>query len=405
MAESEGDGQGPLAGFRILDISTIVAGPWAAALLGDLGAEVLKIELPGGGDAMRQIAPHKDGVPLWFKVTNRNKRGITLDLRKPEGKALFERLLLRFDVLIENFRPGTLDAWGLGWARLSALHPTLTVLRVSGFGQTGPYARRPAYAKVAEALAGFTQICGEADGPPLHLGFPIADAFSGLFGAFGIVAALCARLREPGSPGQEIDVNLAESILRVLDFLPVEYDQLGVVRGRSGNLSDYAAPSNVYRTADGKWVTLPASTQRMFERLAHALGRPELLDDPRFRSNAERLRHREALDAIVAAELASRPTAELADLFERHEIGASPIQTIADVFADPHFQARETIVAVPDAELGSLRMQNVVPRFSRTPGAIARTGPALGADNDEIYGDWLGLAPAEIARLRSAGVI
>jgi crotonobetainyl-CoA:carnitine CoA-transferase CaiB-like acyl-CoA transferase len=380
MAESEGDGQGPLAGFRILDISTIVAGPWAAALLGDLGAEVLKIELPGGGDAMRQIAPHKDGVPLWFKVTNRNKRGITLDLRKPEGKALFERLLPRFDVLIENFRPGTLDAWGLGWARLSALHPTLTVLRVSGFGQTGPYARRPAYAKVAEA-------------------------FSGLFGAFGIVAALCARLREPGSPGQEIDVNLAESILRVLDFLPVEYDQLGVVRGRSGNLSDYAAPSNVYRTADGKWVTLPASTQRMFERLAHALGRPELLDDPRFRSNAERLRHREALDAIVAAELASRPTAELADLFERHEIGASPIQTIADVFADPHFQARETIVAVPDAELGSLRMQNVVPRFSRTPGAIARTGPALGADNDEIYGDWLGLAPAEIARLRSAGVI
>jgi crotonobetainyl-CoA:carnitine CoA-transferase CaiB-like acyl-CoA transferase len=397
--------KGPLAGFRILDISTIVAGPWAATLLADLGAEVLKVELPGTGDALRALAPHKDGVSLWWKVTNRNKAAITLDLRKPEGKALFEKLLPRFDVLVENFRPGTLDGWGLDWARLSAIHPKLVVLRVSGFGQTGPYATRPAFARVAEALSGFTSICGEADGPPLHLGFPIADAVTGLFGALGIASALCARLRDPDSPGQEIDVNLAESMLRVLDFLPIEYDQLGVVRGRSGNLSQYAAPSNVYRTRDGRWITLPASSQRIFERLAVALGRPELADDPRFRTNADRLRHRAELDALIAAEVGARDADELRALFDRHEVGAAPIYSIADVFADPHFQARETIVAVPDEELGPLRIQTVVPRFSATPGGIDRAGPALGADNAEVYGEWLGLDAAALARLKAAGVI
>jgi crotonobetainyl-CoA:carnitine CoA-transferase CaiB-like acyl-CoA transferase len=397
--------KGPLAGFRILDISTIVAGPWAATLLADLGAEVLKVELPGTGDALRALAPHKDGVSLWWKVTNRNKAAVTLDLRKPEGKALFERLLPRFDVLVENFRPGTLDGWGLDWARLSAIHPKLVALRVSGFGQTGPYATRPAFARVAEALSGFTSICGEAEGPPLHLGFPIADAVTGLFGALGIASALCARLRDPDSPGQEIDVNLAESMLRVLDFLPIEYDQLGVVRGRSGNLSQYAAPSNVYRTRDGRWITLPASSQRIFERLAVALGRPELAQDTRFRTNADRLRHRAELDALIAAEVGARDADELRALFDKHEVAAAPIYSIADVFADPHFQARETIVSVPDEELGPLRMQNVVPRFSATPGGIDRAGPALGADNAEIYGEWLGLDAAELARLKAAGVI
>jgi crotonobetainyl-CoA:carnitine CoA-transferase CaiB-like acyl-CoA transferase len=397
--------KGPLRGLRILDISTVVAAPWAATLLADLGASVLKVEIPGRGDTLRALAPHKNGVPLWWKVTNRNKQAITLDLRKPAGRALFERLLPRFDVLVENFRPGTLDRWGLDAARLFALQPRLTVLRVSGFGQTGPYRDRPAFARVAEAMAGFTYICGEPDRPPLHMGFPLADAVTGLFGALGIVSALYRRAREPDSPGEEIDVNLVESTFRLLDFLPIEYDQLGAVRERVGNLSEYSAPSNIYRSKDGDWITIPASSQGIFERLCRALGQEALIADPRFRSNADRVQAREALDAIIGAEVAARGTGELHALLEQYEVGWAPVNSIAQIFADPHFIAREALVSVDDPELGPVRMQNVVPRFRDAPGAVTSTGPALGADNDEIYGAWLGLTAAELAALRAEGTI
>ena len=396
---------GPLTGLTILDISTVVAAPWAATLLGDLGADVLKVEMPGGGDALRGLAPHKGDVPLWWKVANRNKRGVTLDLRKPEGRALFERLLPRFDVLVENFRPGTLDAWGLTKERLFELHSKLTILRVTGFGQTGPYARKPAFARIGEALSGLTYICGDPDRAPMHLGFPIADAVAGMFGAIGILGALHKRLREPDSPGQEIDVNLTESMFRVLDFLPIEYDQLGVVRERSGNLSQYAAPGNVYKTADGKWISLPASSQALFERLCKALGRPELASDSRFRTNPDRVRNRADIDAIVAEEVSHRQSDELKALLDEHEVGSSLIYSIADIFADPHFAAREAIVTVEDAELGPVKMQNVVPRYSATPGRVTRTGPCVGEHNEEIYGGWLGLDADERERLAAARVI
>ena len=396
---------GPLRGLRILDISTVVAAPWAATLLADMGATVLKVELPGRGDSLRALAPHKEGVPLWWKVTNRNKRGITLDLRKPAGRALFERLLPEFDVLVENFRPGTLDRWGLDGARLFTLQPKLTILRISGFGQTGPYRDRPAFARVAEAMAGFTYLCGEPDRPPLHMGFPLADAVTGLFGAVGILGALYRRAREPDAAGEEIDVNLVESTFRLLDFLPIEYDQLGTVRERVGNLSDYSAPSNIYRTRDGDWVTIPASSQQIFERLCQALGREDLATDPRFRTNADRVRARGALDSIIAAEVAARGTGELQALLTQHEVGYAPVNSIAHIFADPHFAARETIVRVPDAELGSVAMQNVVPRFRDAPGRVVRTGPSHGEHNDEIYGDWLGLSPDEREALAAEGVI
>jgi crotonobetainyl-CoA:carnitine CoA-transferase CaiB-like acyl-CoA transferase len=403
--DAQGVPRGPLAGLRILDISTVVAGPWAATLLADLGAEVLKVELPGQGDALRALAPHKDGVPLWWKATNRNKAGITLDLRQPEGKALFERLLPRFDVLVENFRPGTLDRWGLEGARLRALQPKLVVLRLTGFGQTGPYRNRPGFARVFEAMSGFTNLCGEADGPPLHLGFPIADAVAGLFGALGIVAALYERQRAPGEPGQEIDCSLFESMFRVLDFLPIEYDQLGIVRTRSGNRSQYAAPGNVYRTRDGHWASIAASTQSIYERLCRALGRSDLVEDPRFATNQARVANRDALDAIIGGELEKRTIDELRTLLDGHEVGFSPVCTIEDVFADPHVAAREAIVTVDDDELGPVRMQGVVPRFSRTPGRVARAGPALGENNDDVYANLLGLSPADIAGLRERRVI
>lgn len=396
---------GPLQGLRILDISTVVAAPWSATLLADLGASVVKVEIPGRGDPLRALAPHKDGVPLWWKVTNRNKKAITLDLRKDDGRALFERLLPRFDVLVENFRPGTLDSWGLSAARLFALQPKLTVLRVSGFGQTGPYRQKPAFARVAEALSGFTHICGEQGGSPLHMGFPVADAVTGLFGAIGILAALYRRLQAPDEPGQEIDVSLTESTFRMLDFLAIEYDQLGMVRGRTGNLSDYSAPSNIYRSRDDVWITLPASSQSIFERLCRALDLAGLLDDPRFATNAERLRHRAILDSILAEAIAAHSIDALQALFDRFEVGWSRINSIAEVFADPQFEARNAIVSVPDAELGPVRMQNVTPRFSATPGQVASSGPMLGEHNAEIFGEWLGLSQEEQARLQQAGAI
>ena len=397
--------QGPLRGLKILDISTVVAAPWAATLLADLGADVLKVEMPGGGDALRGLSPHKDGVPLWWKVANRNKRGVTLDLRKPEGRALFEKLLPRFDVLVENFRPGTLDNWGLPASKLFELQPKLTVLRVTGFGQTGPYARKPAFARIGEAMSGLTHICGDTDGPPMHLGFPIADSVAGLFGAIGILSALYKRAREPDTPGEEIDVNLTESMFRVLDFLPIEYDQLGVVRERSGNLSQYAAPSNVYRTKDDRWVSLPASSQSLFQRFCKAIGRQELLDDPRFATNPARVKNRVVIDAIVSDEVLKRTLDELSSLLEAHEVGYAPIFSIADVFADPHYAARESIVSVDDRELGPVKMQAVAPRFSRTPGRITRTGPTIGEHNDEVFGNWLGLSEDERSALAAKGVI
>jgi crotonobetainyl-CoA:carnitine CoA-transferase CaiB-like acyl-CoA transferase len=401
----EACGDGPLRGLRILDISTVVAAPWSATLLADLGATVLKVELPGRGDILRALPPHKNGVPLWWKVANRNKKAVTLDLKQPQGRRVFSLLLPRFDVLIENFRPGTLAEWGLDTASLFALNPKLTILRVSGYGQTGPYRARPAFARVAEAMAGFTHICGEPGRAPLHMGFPVADAVTGLFGALGILGALYRRHADPEAPGQEIDVSLTESTLRMLDFLPIEYDQLGTVRGRVGNLSDYSAPSNVYRTRDDVWISIPASSQTIFERLCAAIGQPELCRDPRFATNALRVRNRAEIDTLIADAIAARDLAALREALDAGEVGWSPINSIADVFADPHFQAREALVSVEDEELGTVRMQNVVPRYSATPGRVASTGPALGQHNDEIFGTWLGLDAAELARLREEDVI
>jgi crotonobetainyl-CoA:carnitine CoA-transferase CaiB-like acyl-CoA transferase len=395
---------GPLAGLKIVDISTVVAGPFAAGLLGDYGADVIKIEMPGSGDSLRALAPHKNGAPLWWKVTNRNKRGITLDLRQPAGRELFGRLVRDADVVVENFRPGTLDGWGITRDWLHGLSPRLTILRVTGFGQDGPYAGRPGFARIFEAMSGFTQICGEEDGRPLHLGYPISDAVAGLFGALGVLAALHDLAKHPEKRGQEIDCSATEAMLRTLEFLAIEYDQLGTVRRRSGNRSQYAAPGNVYRTADGKWASIAASTQSIFERLCRALDLGSLPHDERFATNPARVRNCTALDEIVGATIGKLTLAALRETLTRHEVGFSPIYDIADVFADPQMKARAAIVSVPDSELGQVRMQGVVPRFSETPGAVQRAGPTLGEHNEEVYGG-LGLTAAEIAGLRARKVI
>jgi crotonobetainyl-CoA:carnitine CoA-transferase CaiB-like acyl-CoA transferase len=404
MKTDQAEAAGPLKGLRILDISTVVAGPFAAGLLGDYGAEIVKVEMPGVGDSLRALAPHKDGVPLWWKVTNRNKKGITLDLRLPEGRDLFAKLVADADVLVENFRPGTLDGWGITRTWLQGLNPRLTILRVTGFGQDGPYAGRPGFARIFEAMSGFTQICGEEDGRPLHLGYPISDAVAGLFGAVGILAALHDLAQHPERRGQEIDCSATEAMMRTLEFLAIEYDQLGAVRTRSGNRSQYAAPGNVYRTADDKWASIAASTQSIFVRLCAALDLKHLLEDPRFALNPARVKNYRELDEIVGSAIGKLTLAELRETFTRHEVGFSPIYDIADVFADPQFAARQAIVSVPDAELGSVRMQGVVPRFSETPGVVRHAGPAMGQHNEEVYGG-LGLSAAEIAALRARKVI
>jgi len=396
---------GPLQGLRVLDIATIVAAPFASTLLADYGADVLKLEMPGTGDGARGFPPQRDGKPLWWKVTNRGKKFATLDLRKPEGIALMNRLVPMHDVLVENFRPGTLDRWGLTREVLWALNPRLVILRVTGFGQTGPYRDRPGFARIFEAMSGLTYITGEPDGEPMHNGYPMGDAIGGMFGAVGILAALWKRAKDPDAPGEEIDLSLTEATLRLLEMLPIEYDQLGVVRERSGNANQYSAPAAVYRTQDSRWVTLAGSTNALFANNCRAIGRPEMIDDPRFVDNAQRVKHEKELNRAFSEWCAAHSLDEVLATFHAAEGTIAPIYSIEQVFNDPQMQARDAITQVPDRDFGTVRMQNVVPRFVNEPGSVRHAAGALGQDNDEVYGSWLGLSAEERARLAQAGVI
>ncbi len=397
--------QGPLRNLRVLDIATIIAGPLCASLLADFGADVLKVELPVKGDGLRALRPHKDGVSLWAKVVNRNKKGITLDLRTPEGVDLIKRLVAECDVLVENYRPGTLERWGLGPDDLWAVNPKLTILRVTAFGQEGPYSHKPGFARIADAMSGFLSLCGPADGAPIHAGHPIADSVTGLFGALGILTALLERKENPDAPGQVVSVSLFESMFRVLDFLAIEYDQLGEVRQRIGNRNPYAAPGDCFRSRDGKWCTLAASTQRVFERLADAIGRPDLKTDARFATNTQRLSNADALDEILIAWFAEHDADEACELLDAASVTVARVRSIEDLFADPQVQANDMIIPVPDPELGEVRMQGITPKLSRTPGSVRNAGPSLGMDNDEVYRQRLGLSDEEIAILREKQVI
>ncbi len=396
---------GPLEGLRVLDISNVIAGPFAAAMLGDFGAEVLKVEMPGAGDALRALAPHKDGKPLLWKAVNRNKKAITLDLRKAEGQALLKELLPKFDVLVENYRPGTLDRLGLDKATLWSLSPALIILRATGFGQTGPYRSYAGFARLFEAYSGLVYITGSPDGPPMHAGYPIGDPIGGIFGAFGVLAALVHRLKNPGAPGQEIDLSLTEATLRLLEVLPIEYDQLGQVHERIGNDNAYVAPANVFRTADGQWLTFTAAVQSVFERFCASIAREDLLRDPRFRDNASRMRHAAEANAIVGEWIAGVTLAQAVEQLSAAGVSVAPILSNKQIAEDPHFLARGAVTRVKDADFGEVAVPCVVPRLSATPGEARTAGPAMGAHNAEIYGGWLGLTEAEQTSLREAGVI
>jgi crotonobetainyl-CoA:carnitine CoA-transferase CaiB-like acyl-CoA transferase len=401
---------GPLEGLKVLDISNVIAGPFAAALLGDFGADVLKVELPAGkdgkgGDALRGLPPHKDGKPLLWKAVNRNKRAITLDLRKPEGQALFGRLLPRFDVLVENYRPGTLDRWGLDKTALWKLQPKLVILRVTGFGQTGPYSGYAGFARLFEAYSGLTYITRAPGEPPMHPGYPIGDPIGGVFGAFGVLAALLHRAKHPDAPGQEIDLACTEATMRLLEVLPIEYDQLGQVHEPIGNGNAYVSPGGVFRAGDGEWVTFTAATQSVFERFCRLIGREELIADPRYASNPLRMKHAGELNAIVAAWIGARPYREAIRELSEAGVSIAPIYSNRDIAEDVHFLFRKSITRVKDADFGSVAVPGVVPRLSATPGEARTAGPAQGAHNAEIYGGWLGLSDGEQARLRRDGII
>lgn len=393
-----------LSGLKILDLATMLAAPMASTLLADFGAEVIKVELPDKEDPLRDLPPHKDGKPLWWKVTNRNKKGITLDIRKPEGRELFLEIIGNFDVLVENFRPGTLEKYGLSPEMLQARHPGLIILRVSGYGQTGPNATSPGFARVAEAFSGFTYLCGYPESGPMHIGFPIADATTGIFGALSIIMACWHKAKNPEAPGEVIDLSLVESMFRLLEFLPIEYDQLGQVRERSGNRSQYAGPSNIYRSKDSKWISLSASAQSIFENFARQIGRPELIADPRFKTNSNRVKYADELDKIVAAWFAGKTQSEALEEMKAGGVAGGPVLSIEDIFNSEQFKARDAIIKVNDPELGPVAMQAVTPKYAIMPGSVSSTGPRHGQDTDEVYRT-LGLSENRIANLRDKGVV
>ena len=393
----------PLDGIKVLDIATLFAGPFLATVLADFGAEVLKIEHPKG-DPARGHGQQKNGVPLWWKMLARNKEAITLYLGDPRGQEIFLRLAREADVVIENFRPGTLERWNLGWERLHAENPKLILTRVTGFGQFGPYAQRAGFGTIAECMSGFASITGEPDGPPTLPPFGLADGITALAGASAVAFALYHRDAR-GGEGQQIDLAIIEPILSVLGPQPTVYDQLGVVQQRSGNRSVNNAPRNTYKSRDGRWVAISTSAQSIAERVLRLVGHPEVIAEPWFQSGMGRAEHADMLDGWVADWVGQRDLPQVMAAFEENGAAATPVYDVADVMNDPQYKALGSIVTVEDEELGPLRMQNVLYRMSRTPGSVRHTGRRLGADNEDVYLGKLGMPREEYDALRKAHVI
>lgn len=404
MGSSQSPTPLPLAGIKVLDVSTLFAGPMLATMLGDFGAEVIKIEHPEKGDPARGHGPAKNGVPLWWKLLGRNKQTITLYLGASEGQELFLKLAADADVIVENFRPGTLERWNLGYERLSQLNPGLILARVTGFGQFGPYSRRPGFGTIAEAMSGFAHITGQPDGPPTLPPFGLADGISALAATSAVMFALYHR-DVHGGGGQQIDLAIIEPILTVLGAQVIAYDQLGIRQGRTGNRSVNNAPRNTYRTRDGQWVAVSTSATSIAERVMNLVGHPEVAREPWFKTGTGRAQQADLLDELVGRWIAERDVDEVVRSFEEAQAAITPIYDIQQVMSDPQYQALGTITEVDDPELGAIKMQNVMFRLSGTPGRIAWAGRPSGADNEEIFCSRLGLSRDELAALQRKGVI
>jgi crotonobetainyl-CoA:carnitine CoA-transferase CaiB-like acyl-CoA transferase len=393
----------PLEGVRVLDVSTVLAGPLACQILGDFGADVIKIEHPAKGDSIRGHGPSKDGVPLWWSSVGRNKRCVGLYLGDPEGARIFRALAATADVIVENFRPGTLERWGIGPDVLSSDNPGLVMVRVTGFGQTGPYAHRPGFGTLAESMSGFAAITGEPEGPPTLPPFGLADAIAGISAACSALMALYHRDARAGT-GQTIDLAILEPIVTALGPQPMIWDQLGQLQPRTGNRSDNNAPRNTYRTKDERWVAISTSATSIAERVMRLVGHPEVTDEPWFATAQGRVAHVDELDGYVADWIAERTRDEVMDAFEAADAAIAPIYDVSELMDDPHAQAREMFVEVTDPTLGPVRMQNVLFRMSATPGSVSFPGRPLGADTDEVLGS-IGVSEERIRELRERGVV
>lgn len=394
----------PLEGLTVIDASTILAGPLCCQILGDFGADVIKIEHPVYGDSMRGHGGQKDGVPIWWKEISRNKRTIGLNLGNPDGAEVFLRLAAMADIVVENFRPGTLERWGIGPEELRAANPELILVRLTGFGQTGPYSSRPGFGTLAEAMSGFAYLTGDPDGPPTLPAFGLADSICGIAASSAVMMAL--RHRDVnGGGGQVIDLSILEPIMAAVGPGPTIYDQLGTVEERHGNRSTNNAPRNTYRTRDNQWVAVSSSAQRVAERVITLVGHPELLEADWFASGRGRAEHVELIDGYVSAWIAERDRAEVLAEFERIGGAAGPVYSAKDIVEDEHIRATKMLVEVDDPDLGTVLMHNVMWRMSETPGAIRFTGRALGADTERILIDELNFTATELAGLRQKGVV
>lgn len=395
---------GPLDGVRVVEMGQLLAGPYCGQLLADYGAEVIKLEQPEVGDPLRQWGREKaDGRSLWFPIAARNKKSVTLNLRVPEGQAIAKRLITDADMVLENFRPGTMEKWGMGWDDLKALNPKLVMIRVSGYGQTGPYAQRPGYASVGEAMGGLRNVVGDPTTPPSRTGISIGDSLAAMFAALGGLAAF--HHATATGEGQVVDASIYESVLAVMESVIPEYALAGFIRERTGSVLPNVAPSNVYPTSDGRMVLIAANQDTLFERLCTAMGQPELAADPRFVDHNARGDHQTELDELIAAWSMTLTAEEVYNLMLEHEVVVGHIFRAPEMLADPHYEARDSIVRVPDDVFGEFPMQNVAPKFSETQPEIRWAGPSLGAHNGEILRDMLGFNMAELAGMKERGIV
>jgi len=404
MTGGQDDAAGPLDGLRVVEAGSMISAGTVGRFLADFGAEVIKVEHPETGDHLRHFGPQKGGAGLWWKYLGRNKQSVTLDISTEEGQVVFEDLIAEADALVENFRPGTLERWNLGWDRLSTVNPDLVMLRLSGFGQTGPYSERPGFGTLAEAMSGFAYLNGFEDSEPLLPPTGLADGVAAMFSTFAIMFALYNRDANGGG-GQYIDTSLIEPIFSILGPQPLRYQQLDEIEKRSGNRSTSSAPRNVYETGDGRAVAISASAQPVAMRVFDAIERPDLKDVPRFEDNESRVEHVEELDRIIQDWMAEHTREEVLDRFEAYDATIAPIYNVEDILDDEHYQARDAVVDVEDEQLGSGLVQNAFPKFSETPGAVDHLGPQLGAHNEDVYGELLAYDEETLDDLEADGVI
>ncbi len=397
--------QGPLKGIRILDLSTMIAAPFGATLLADFGAEVIKIEIPKRGDSLRDMGPFKGDEPLRWPTMARNKKSLTLDLRKEEGKSVLRKLVQKSDVVIENFRTGTLEKWGIGYEDLKKINNDLIMIRVTGYGQTGPYASKAGFGTPATAFSGFTYLHGYTDRPPISPAFSLLDYITGVYVAFATSTALYYRDAKEDGKGQFVDLGLYESVFRMMEFLVTDYDQNGIIKERTPGLSGHSSPAGTFQTKDGHWVVLVTSSDRTFERLAEAMNRKDMLEDDRFYTNSVRLQNFDLTNGIVADWVKTKNRDELQIHLDEFGVPVSPIYSIEDIYKNEQYKVRENIVEVDHPRLGKMKMPGIVPKFSETPGSIRNIGPDIGENNEDILKDILEMSDEQIKELEKNNVI